>query len=365
MNTLTQASRQWANRPSEQRFTSLNELNTHMALARRRSRSTVVSNRNLNVVPSGDLITELSVAGPTDNPAYPTHWAFGQLCNRVGAPASFMRTLPTPLVADVLNYQLKFKGDPEDMGILLSRTEDDKVALRAATGPKYGRIFNAEITDKLCTMFGDGVTGDWRVPGEFGRDVTVTKANTTIYGSDRDMFVFLADEHNRIDIPDRRDGQSGSMARGFFVWNSEVGAATLGAAFFLFDYVCGNRIVWGVQGFTEKRIRHTVSAPDRWLETIQPILIEYSNASTAPIVDTIRNAQAYRLDDVKDFLAKRFTPALATNISAAYEQDEGKPIETLYDVVTGLTAHARTVPYQAERVVLETQAGNILELAYW
>ena len=44
------------------------------------------------------------------------------------------------------------------------------------------------------------------VPGEFGGRVTVTKDNTTLYASDRDMFVFLADEENRIELPNR-DGR--------------------------------------------------------------------------------------------------------------------------------------------------------------
>ena len=35
--------------------------------------------------------------------------------------------------------------------------------------------------------------------GEFGKQVEITRDNTTIYGSDRDMFIFLADEENRID----------------------------------------------------------------------------------------------------------------------------------------------------------------------
>jgi hypothetical protein len=80
------------------------------------------------------------------------------------------------------------------------------------------------------------------------------------------MFVFLADEERRIEIPNRRNGQPGSLARGFFVWNSEVGNTTLGAGFFLFDYVCCNRYVWGADQYTEVRIRHTSGAPDRWIE---------------------------------------------------------------------------------------------------
>src|SRR5207302_1489157 len=89
------------------------------------------------------------------------------------------------------------------------------------------------------------------------------KENTTLFASDRDMFVFLADEDRRIDIPGRRNGSGGSMARGFFVWNSEVGDKTLGLGFFLFDYVCKNRIVWGADQYTEIRIRHTKGAADR------------------------------------------------------------------------------------------------------
>ena len=41
------------------------------------------------------------------------------------------------------------------------------------------------------------------------------------------------------------------------MWNSEVGKTTLGAGFFLFDYVCCNHIVWGADQYTEIRIRHT------------------------------------------------------------------------------------------------------------
>src|SRR4029077_3736004 len=115
-------------------------------------------------------------------------------------------------------------------------------------------------------------------PVEFGNRIPVTKENTPLFASDRDMFVFLADEDRRIEVPDRRNGSGGSMARGvfvldseggdktpglgFFVWNSEVGDKTLGLGFFLFDYVCCNRIVWGADQYTEVRIRHTKGAPD-------------------------------------------------------------------------------------------------------
>jgi len=78
--------------------------------------------------------------------------------------------------------------------------------------------------------------------------VTVDKQNTTLYASDRDMFVFLADEENRIEIPGRRAGQSGSFARGFFVGNSEVGKSSLFAGFFLFDAERTIEALWAAIG---------------------------------------------------------------------------------------------------------------------
>jgi hypothetical protein len=69
--------------------------------------------------------------------------AFGQLATLAGAPAGYLRTLPTPLAADALNYGLQYNRDVEDVGLLL--TAGDSKTLRAATGPRYGRIWNDEV----------------------------------------------------------------------------------------------------------------------------------------------------------------------------------------------------------------------------
>jgi len=38
------------------------------------------------------------VVPEADEPVAPTHWSFGQLSSRVGAPAAYLRQLPAPLV---------------------------------------------------------------------------------------------------------------------------------------------------------------------------------------------------------------------------------------------------------------------------
>ena len=371
MTTLTQASRQWASRPADERFLSLTDLRQKVASERDRSISTVVSSRRIEVQPHpADPIKGITIA-QDGTMVDPTHWAFGQLATLAGAPASYLRKLPAPLVADAMNYGLRFMRDAEEIGILRTGaqfvTDHGSIIehnhLRAATGPRYGRVWNEEIVTALEQKFGDGRTGNFRVPGEFGQQVEITRANTTIYGSDRDIFVFLADEENRIEVQNRRHGQPGSLARGFFVWNSEVGSQSIGAAFFLFDYVCMNRIVWGVQDFKEIRLRHSKNAPDRWLEEITPVLMEYSNASARPIAETIREAQRKRVDDdLGGFLRNRFTTAESTAIQAAHEREEGRPIETIWDVVTGTTAAAKTIEHQDARVDLERKGGKLLDL---
>lgn len=353
---LTKASRQWATRPADERFVNLIDLRDACERYRQQSRATVVSSRRLQVKPAGD--GGLAVHGPNGHGFEPTNWAFSQLASRVGAPGSYLRTLPPEMAADCLNYGLLTR-EVEDLGVLLHRNGSSDLA--AVTGPAYGRIWDADIASMLVDRFGDGVSGHWRQPGEFGERVEITKANCTLYASDRDMFVFLADEDRRIEVPGRRAGMMGTFARGFFVWNSQVGKTTFGAAFFLFDYACCNRIVWGAREYQEVKIRHTASAPDKWLDQVVPVLSSYSEASAAPIKEAIEAAQAQKVkDDLDAFLRNRFGAGMVARIKAAHEADEGRPIETRWDVVVGATAAARGIEHQDHRVKVERLAGELL-----
>lgn len=359
MTTLMQANRQWSARPSDERFLSLTELNEHVQTVRERSYAKVMSSRVIECRPVEGDNKALICVGPNGGDVNITNWSFGQLAQRAGAPSGYLRSLPSPMAADCINYGLQVSRDIEDCGILLYKN-GGPAELRAVTGPNYGRVWNSTITQALVDRFGDGLTGDFRIPGEFGKDVPITKTNTTLYASDRDMFVFLADEKHRIEIPNRRDGKTGEMARGFFVWNSEVGSSTLGISTFLFDYVCSNRIVWGATQYAEVKIRHTASATDRWLEEIAPAIDSYATSSTTSVVKAIEDARANRINNVDEFLSKRFTRSQASAIKAAHMNDEQRPIETMWDAATGITAYARGIQHQDSRVSLEREAGKLL-----
>lgn len=374
MTNLFQANQQWATRPADQRFTSLPAMYDFMKNVRQHSNGKVVSSRALKAIPASELpggnqrdLKGLMLVGPNGHPVTPTHWSFNQLAQRAGVVnATDLRKLPAPLAADCLNYGLQHYRNVEDVGVLLHKDGALTPELRAVTGPNYGRVWNMHVVDALMSRFGDGITGDFRVPGEFGKRIEVTNDNTTLYASDRDMFVFLADETHRIEMPGRRPGLTGSLARGFFVWNSEVGKCKLGVATFLFDYVCCNRIVWGAEGYSEISIRHSASAPDRFVEEVTPALKAYANSSTLPITKALEDARAKKIgnpDEVLEFLSKRFSRTQSQAIMAAHVSEENRPVETLWDCATGITAYARGIQYQDDRVELEREAGKILALA--
>lgn len=88
----------------------------------------------------------------------------------------------------------------------------------------------------------------WKVPGvldcstgTYNPRVDISKDTATLYASDRDVFLFLVDDLNPIEAGTLPDGNPDLFFRGFYCWNSEVGAKTLGLASFYLRAVCQNR----------------------------------------------------------------------------------------------------------------------------
>jgi hypothetical protein len=119
-------------------------------------------------------------------------------------------------------------------------------------------------------------------------------------------------------------------------------------------------MIWGAKGYEEIKIRHTSSAPDKFLMECAPALKAYSESSTSSIVTAIENAKADRLSNVDEFLAKRYGPKQVNALKAIHELEENRPIETRLDVVVAVTARARGIQHQDARVEMERAAGSLL-----
>jgi hypothetical protein len=198
--------------------------------------------------------------------------------------------------------------------------------------------------------------------------VDITKDTTTLYASDRDVFLFLVDDTHPIEAGRLPDGSPDLYFRGFYCWNSEVGSKTLGIASFYLRAVCMNRNLWGVENFEQITIRHSKFAGQRFAHEATPALASFADSSPAPFIAGIKAAReriVARNDEDRDgFLRKRgFSKSETAKIVEAVLQEEGRPPESLFDFVQGITALARGKTHQDARLELEGKAKRLLERA--
>lgn len=369
-------SKQWISRPADERFLSLDDLHAN-ALARRETTFEQRADTKLVefIAPEPKVIedTHRMTVGLSDGrEVAPTHWSFGQLASLAGAPAGYLRKLPSQIVADALSYGMRYNRQNEAIK-LYGR---DGLDLRAATGPDYGRIFDHEVVEAVQQIAGNGL-GDarWKVPGVmdwrtmvYDPNHPVTKDTTTLYASDRDVFIFLVDDRNPISVGKLPNGDDDLMFRGFFVTNSEVGSSSLKIAAFYLRAICCNRLMWGVEGFQEVSMRHSKYAPARFIEEARPALQSFADGSSGRLIEGVEKAKAAKIADDRDealeFLASRgLSRKRAVEVFDSVEEHEGRPVRTVWDVAQGVTRVAQNIQHTDDRVDFERIAGKLLDKA--
>ena len=376
-------SAEWIRRSDEERFLSLDDMLAMMQKRWDDCTSQVLPNRKLQVLPppsiSKETVHHLTVEINGGQEVAATHHGFNQLAQLVKAPAAYLRTLPSPIVAQNLNWGLRHSREVEDVGIFF-----DKNRLRAVTGPNYGRIPDFEVVEALRKIAGRGDGSDgfrWKVPGQldwatmrYHPNMPITKESTTLYASDRDMFVLLVDDRNPIEVGTYTDPRTGRqnpdlMFRGLIAKNSEVGAGTMTVSAFYLRGVCMNRNLWGVENFEEISIRHTKSAPDRFLMEASPALESFARGDAKRLVEGVQKAKEAKVakDDeaALDFLRglDGISKQRAEKIVEIVEVEEGTKPRSAWDFAQGITAFARSIPHQDDRLKIETHAKRILDRA--
>ncbi len=376
---LFKANNQWATRPADETFTSVAEMDAACSEYRNVARTATVEVGALRVEAQQG---EIHLVGKTGVPARLTHWAFGQLATRAGAPASYLRDLPATLAAQNLNHGLskvaRFEPGPDGQQQIRTAAllfhENGSLMLRAALSQDYSRIWNCDVTERLLELQERDPV--WHLPkaydlhngtkGTPDRDGMVTRG---AYASDHDMFCFLIDDSRKIAVQGSPEG----LNRGFFVWNSEVGASSFGVMTFLFDRVCGNNIVWGAREVAELRVRHVGGASAKAFGEFQGTLRRYSESSASEVEGQILRAQTVSLgptkDKVLDVLFGRRIPELNRKmLGQAYDIADrttryGDP-RSVWGMVNGLTELSQDTTHADRRMALDRAAGKVLEIAF-
>ncbi len=371
---IGRVSSEWFSRPDDERFLSLTNLYDTVRSRAERAHARTIESAAIRVEATRDNAERLELLVPGQRQAIaPTHWSYGQLCSLVGAPATYMRQLPAPLAA--INLQHGLLNHSAEL-VKTLEMDDGRLELRAVTGPEYGRIWDHELVSAVMKIAGNG-TGDtmWKVPGVLdwatmthNPFIDITKDTTTLYASDRDVFLFLVDDTHPIEAGRLPNREPDLYFRGFYAWNSEVGSKTLGIASFYLRAVCANRNLWGTENFEEITIRHSKFAAQRFAHEAAPALTRFANSSPAPFIAGIKAARerivARKDDDRETFLRRRgFSKGETGKVIEMVLSEEGRPPESIFDFVQGITALARTKTNQDTRLELEGKAKKLLESA--
>lgn len=379
MSNLMQASNQWARRPDDERYLTLDAMYAACKAYADSAVETVSNYRDLEVAhDDGDL----RLLG-SEHAARFTHYGFGQFCARLRAPADYLRRLPANVASDVLNHHL---GERQDEPVNMLAHANGDLVLRSFTSEQYSRIWNWEVLDRLRPMQDQGwhnpvARAQPSDPGAF----TITQQHVDdgilrgrinlgigsvvrpsgLYASDHDMFAFLVNENSRID-----DGTDEGLGRGVFVSNSEVGAAALKVTRFLYRYVCANHIIWDAKDVKELRIVHRGNADRRFSRQLIGELRTYANESTASDQARIDTCKRVMLGSNKEEVLDRLFGARILpmrTLDAAYEQavidveTTGSKVSprSAWGVMQGITRLSQRETWADRRVELDRAAGKI------
>jgi len=393
MNDLMLACNQWAKRPKDERFWTLNGLyDATLALHSRCVTSTVIP-ESLDVIFNDQ---EPCLRGSAGNVARFSYPGFGQFCSLVGAPADYMRRLgesDTALVSQCLSVGLRDRTEKgRKLSLLLHR--NGGLMVHAITSPEYVRIWDDEIVNRLLNLPELG----WRVPparppAQWDGETRPATADDVLSGSgggglsinvgdiiapaglyygmgDPNLFVFMVREADSIEAGPR------VLSRFLVITHDITGRGCFKGTFGYYDHVCGNHILWGGQVAFEVAIRHLGNQVGR---RIDRALVEVETKThslrdgLAEDQEKVKKARLYLLgqakDDVLDLLFGKLKVAPKRDLEAAYlvaekNRDAYGPPNTAWAMASGLAEVSQGSPFIEQRHKLDVAAGKILEMAF-
>lgn len=367
---LHQAHQQWSSRPADERFSTIEDLHQNAAHAQFEAKELGLKWENAQIgVKIGENGEELALGSKTSSTGIPlSNWAVRQVCLRAEAPSGYIATLPADLAAECINHGLI--GAQGESRVLVGRDASGNRLVRGMTSDRYTRIWDGEVVERVMEMPGnwslpmayknDG--NGWNIQHDANRNPIMVPSGA--YRSDRDMFLFMVDESRRIE-----DGTKDGLARGFMVWNSEVGAKAFGIKTFLYRHVCGNHIVWGAENVATVKLRHVGNADSKAFAELALALGEYANSSAETDEAQIRAAQGILLGDDEEKTVETVVKVVQTlprkAVSASYQlakqfaEVDGSP-NTLWGMTQGITRYAQLSKWTDERVDVDAAAGQLM-----
>lgn len=355
-NMILEAHEQWAERPPDERFESLAELDEAVRRRRDQSREAPIAIR--------------PGAGPASKG--PLHWVDGEwwleidggTCRLDGWPARQLRErlgipragLDSPERAlEAINERLLTSGFSSRA--VVQYPDAPWRVIRGLPSDAFQLLRDSKLTGFLRHSLPNG----WRNPVAASWDAGGIRPSG-LYASARDLWAFFVSGGDMLDL-----GGRDQLHRGFFVWNSEVGDRDFGWSTFYFRRVCANHIVWGAVEQQVRQVRHDAGLDAGWKAFTEFIASLDHPSDDRPFVESVRAAKNRMVAPVgREEEAQRtlgdlgFTPGEIGAATWVMSAEEPEATGTAWDWLQGFTAVARNAEFVADRVELERRASDAL-----
>jgi len=353
---ISAAQTEYYRRPADERYASPESLVQFSQARKAACREVSYNAKDLRILPIADngTIGRVQLASPK-GVAELTPWSHGQLCRMVGAPAAYIRSLPATVAADALNYGLRTTA-AGSTAVILGQLGDAGVTARAITSESYGRLYDADLLAPIVNTLGQH---GWTTPPTW--DGTPGGA----YASDRDSFLLLCKGGSIVNDPSVRSG-NGQMYRALMVRNSEVGAAAAVIQRVLYQFVCGNHMLWGAIIDKTYRRRHVGSKVLRdvlrEVGTIARTWIDRPASADETIIRHLLDTEVAHTREacIDELMAMGATRVQATEAYATCEQSFDASPRSFWGLSQGLTRSSQTAGYQDQRLEMDQLAAALL-----
>lgn len=391
---ITSAMRQWATRPDDERFWTVEEMQKALADRKSRTIDETVKAKSLRAEGEGD---DFRIIGPGETEIDPTNWAMRQLGQRLNVGTDIFSKVSGETAASIFNDRIE-RMDPEDeINLLLEKQKEEgqPLTVRAVVSSGYSRIMDADIAGwakilvdkhgfKVPPARPANPNGRTRIASE--ADVLSTNNRPTggpairvgdtigpagLYAGDRDMFITLVRDDLTIVDP-----LGNPLNTGLIISNSEVGAKKISITQFMFRGVCGNHCYWNCSDVLQVRYRHVGNVQDRIKNFCNDIIangIDLKNPEHNQMVvdwmarNTLGTDKQTVIETVYGF---RMAPQVLTKkvLGAVYDESlkweaEDGQINSWWSFLQVLTRYSQNFANADERFGLDLAAAELYNLA--
>ena len=271
----------------------------------------------------------------------PTPWATGQLCARLGIPASYFRKCPTILQDVQAMYWLRESAargiNLESRWLLRAKGE----TLRAVLSERYSPLDHTELVEVLAPFTKAHHQVDW------------------LDLSDEGLHLRIVDPHRTRDVLPG-DG----LSVGIHISNSEVGSRSISIDALVYRLVCTNGLIRLVKGKSLLKQRHVHIGRPRLVAAIEEA-VSQAWSEAEGFLEQMKRTTQMPVQDVEGTLERlgekwHLSKAVQDDLLSSLLREPVQIQETVYGVVNAVTNVAQRLSSDA-RYDMEVLAGHLAE----